>query len=124
MWRHPLSARVLRGCLVLVLLGLFCATGLPPALGAGHQPEQPASEKASPTSLDPADTDCRQLVDLLQQQKAMISRETGQLKREIAALRDDLTKPGLKEVFAGIGYIFGLFGVGLYIQSRRGPTRS
>lgn len=75
-------------------------------------------------STDPAACDCRQLSDLLQQQRSLISREIGQVKREIAALRDDLAKPGSREIFAGIGYIFGLAGVGLYVQSRKDGRRS
>ncbi len=70
-------------------------------------------------STSGADMDCRQLAAMLQQQKVLITRETGQLKREIAALRDDLSKPGLKEIVAGIGYIVGLTGIALYLQSRR-----
>lgn len=63
--------------------------------------------------------DCRQLAEQIQQQKNLLAKEIGQAKREIAALREDLNKPGIKEVFAGIGYIFGLAGVGLYVSSRR-----
>jgi hypothetical protein len=38
---------------------------------------------------------------------------------EIAALRADLEKPGIKDVFAGIGYIFGLFGAAAFVAARR-----
>ena len=62
--------------------------------------------------------DCRELAAMLQEQKSLVSRETGQLKREIAALREELSRPGIKEIFAGIGYIFGLAGVGLYAHGR------
>ena len=75
-----------------------------------------------PDSGDQAD--CREILTLLRQQQSLISRETAQLKRELAALRQDISKPGVKEVFAGIGYIFGLAGVGLYVQSRKRPDRS
>ncbi len=67
---------------------------------------------------------CERLVVLLDQQKAQLLRETGQLKREIAALRDDLSKPGVKEISAGIGYILGLVGVAFYFHCRRTQGRS
>jgi nickel transport protein len=41
------------------------------------------------------------------------------LLKEIAALRADLDKPGMKDVFAGIGYIFGLFGMAAFVAARR-----
>jgi hypothetical protein len=63
--------------------------------------------------------DCQQLAALIDQQKSLISRETGQIKRELAALRDDLSRPGVREIFAGIGHIFGLAGMGLYVHCRR-----
>jgi nickel transport protein len=56
---------------------------------------------------------------MIEQQKALISRETGQLKRELAALREELKRPGMREIVAGIGYIFGLAGVGLYLQAQK-----
>jgi nickel transport protein len=59
------------------------------------------------------------LARLLEQQKAQLSRELGQIKREMGLLREELGKPGLKEVFAGIGYILGLAGVGLFIHCRK-----
>lgn len=62
---------------------------------------------------------CRKAVELLEQQKSLISREAGQIRRELAVLREELAKPGLGEIFAGIGYIFGLAGIGLYVHSRR-----
>ena len=48
-----------------------------------------------------------------------MSGELRRIQREIAALRADLDKPRLKDVFAGIGYIFGLFGVAAYVAARR-----
>ncbi len=81
-----------------------------------------AAESANPSRVEEAQdapVDCARLAELLQQQKNLISRETGQLKREIALLRQDISRPGIQEIFSGIGYIFGLAGVGLYVHSRR-----
>lgn len=62
---------------------------------------------------------CQRLATLIEEQKAHISRESGQLRRELAALRNDLARPGMREVAAGIGYIVGLAGVGLYLLARK-----
>lgn len=56
---------------------------------------------------------------LLKEQNSKLSGELRRIQREIAALREDLGKPGFKDVVAGIGYIFGLFGVAAYVASRR-----
>lgn len=66
-------------------------------------------------------TDCQALEAAIQQQNGLISRETGQIKREIAALRNDLSKPGIRDIIAGLGYIFGLAGIWLYV-SRKNPA--
>lgn len=88
-----------------------------------------AAEEAPSAASDPASesgrstpegaVDCRELLRLLEQQRAQLARELGQIKREMGLLREELGKPGLKEVFAGIGYILGLAGTGLYVHSRR-----
>ena len=59
------------------------------------------------------------IITLLKEQNSKLSSDLRRIQREIAALRADLDKPGLKEVFAGIGYIFGLFGVAAFVASRR-----
>ena len=71
-----------------------------------------------PAQNPPAGDD-RQVVALLQEQNSQLSRDLRRIQREIAALRADLDKPGMKEVFAGIGYIFGLFGVAAFVAARR-----
>jgi nickel transport protein len=63
--------------------------------------------------------DCRGLLEAIEQQKALLLRETGQIKREIAALRQEMTNPGVKDALAGIGYIFGITGLALYFHCRK-----
>ena len=63
--------------------------------------------------------DPQAVVTLLKEQNSKLSSDLRRIQREIAALRADLDKPGMKDVFSGIGYIFGLFGVAAYVASRR-----
>jgi nickel transport protein len=80
-----------------------CLAGLPNSL-----PAQTPSEES-----------LQEIVTLLKEQNSKLSSDLKRIQREIAALRADLDKPGLKEVFAGIGYIFGIFGVAAFVASRR-----
>jgi len=68
---------------------------------------------------NPSEKDAAEVVRLLKEQNSNLSRDLRRIQREIAALRADLDKPGLKEVFAGMGYIFGLFGVAAFVAARR-----
>ncbi|MGD9504172.1 MAG: hypothetical protein AB7W37_04640 [Syntrophobacteraceae bacterium] len=72
----------------------------------------PAETSSSPTG------DYERLAKMLEQQKNQMTRDMGQMKREIAALRQDISEPGLAQIFAGIGYILGLAGVGFYMHAR------
>jgi hypothetical protein len=90
-----------RGLMVSVLW-LFLA-GLPSSLPAQTPPEGSSQE----------------VVTLLKEQNSKLSSELRRIQREIAALRADLNKPGIKDVFAGIGYVFGLFGVAGFVAARR-----
>ena len=108
-------------CLLILTAGLVCLGNQ--SASAQDQGGQAAPEASVQPGSETGAMDCQQLAALIQQQKALISRETGQIKREIAALRDDLSKPGIQEIFAGIGYIFGLAGIGLYVYSRRASRK-
>ena len=113
---------------LFILLALVAA----PAMGfqvveVGAQVISGGSASPQTTSQAPSASktfDCGELAGLVQQERSAISREIGQIKREMAALRDDLSKPGLKEIFAGFGYIFGLAGIGLYFHCRRRKAQS
>jgi len=94
--RKNLMAGVI--CLSLVIL--------PGSLPAQNPPDPPAGND-------------QEVVALLKEQNSQLSRDLRRIQREIAALRADLDKPGMKEVFAGIGYIFGLFGVAAFVAARR-----
>ncbi len=93
---------MIRRGLMVSVLWLFLA-GLPSSLPA----ETPPGEN------------CQEVIALLKEQNSKLSNDLRRIQREIAALRADLDKPGIKDVFAGIGYIFGLFGVAAFVASRR-----
>jgi len=67
----------------------------------------------------PAAETAPELVMLLKAQTGKLSDDLRLIQREIAALRADLDKPGFRDIFSGIGYIFGLFGVAAFTASRR-----
>ncbi len=94
--------KVLQRCL---LLFFFCLLplGSPKALSA-VSPERPVMQEVTAQ---------------LQEHTRELSRDLRMVRREIAALRADLNQPGIKEVFAGVGYIFGLFGVAAFAAARR-----
>jgi hypothetical protein len=62
---------------------------------------------------------CQELVALLAEQDQKNSREFRQIKRDIAALAQQVAEPGMREILGGVGYIFGLIGVAAYVASRK-----
>lgn len=116
----PASRRLPLVGALAACIALGCVTGI----RATHAADGAAfvSSGDSPVSGDQASepaVECRELLKVLEQQKAQLGRELGQIKREIGLLREELGKPGLQEVFSGIGYILGLMGVGLYVHARK-----
>jgi hypothetical protein len=67
----------------------------------------------------PSETTCRELNTRLESRNSKLSADLRRIQREIAALRADLDKPGLDDIFSGIGYILGLFGTAAFVASRR-----
>lgn len=98
---------------VVGLLCLFLA-GFPGLLWAQNPQDQTVSvlsEEVMALS--------EEIIALLKEQNSELSRDLRRIQRELAALRADLDKPGMKDVFAGIGYIAGLFGMAAFAASRR-----
>jgi nickel transport protein len=58
-------------------------------------------------------------VNGLQKQLNDIAAELRSVKREIAALRASMEKPGLDDIVSGIGYILGLLGVAFFMMNRK-----
>ena len=54
-----------------------------------------------------------------------LREELRHIKRELALLNQNLERPGVREIGAGIGYIFGLCGVAALVAAHRnkGDTR-
>ena len=67
----------------------------------------------------PAEQPSQDPIALLKEHNSKLSGDLRRIQREIAALRADLDKPGLKDIVSGIGYIFGLFGVAAFVAARR-----
>ncbi len=67
----------------------------------------------------PAGEGCEEIITLLKEQNGKLSGDLRRIHREIAALRADLDKPGLDDIFSGLGYILGLFGMAAFVASRR-----
>jgi len=61
----------------------------------------------------------QEVIAFLKAQNSRLSKDLRRIQREIAALRADLAEPGVKDIFAGVGYIFGFFGVAAFVAARR-----
>jgi len=97
-----------------VMIGLIMVMVMPSFLRA---------EEQSPPVSTTSQGQCSELVALLAEQEEKNSREFRQLKRDLAALSQQVTEPGMREIMGGIGYIFGLFGVAAYVASRKKADR-
>lgn len=108
--------------MVLMLLAFFG----PQIALAGHASAAEAEGGAAATRAASPETppapapvgDCERLVKLFDQQREQMASDLGRVKREMAALREEFSRPGLRDIVAGIGYIFGLAGIVLFFQSR------
>lgn len=103
-----------RRWVVAALFGVSLAL-VPPVMAEDRTvPPEPGTEMAAAGAEG-----YEKIIVLLQEQNKNNSRELRQIKREIAALGQQLENPGIREIMGGIGYILGLFGVAAYIMSRK-----
>lgn len=79
-------------------------------------------EPAGPPSI--ATLDYARLKEMMSSETERLLKEIGRLNRELVLLRQELAKPGMREVLAGIGYIFGIVGIVLYllVRKKEGPS--
>ncbi len=116
---HAMRRRICLLAFLLVLISCLAGWSGNGFAAVEDQAGKPTLEdQDAPPATVPA-TDCRQLAAQIDLLRGLISRENGQIKRELAAMREDLARPGFQEIFAGIGYIFGLAGIGFYVHARR-----
>ena len=106
--------------LYLIVLATCLVLNFHPASLSAEEISNPVDSDIQAMSQDRNVTDnCAEAVALLQTQNKKISQELRMIKREIAALREELSKPGLNEIFGGIGYILGFLGIIFYFQARK-----
>ena len=84
-------------CLLLFSCSVVCA--------------EAGDDSASPTSIQ------------LQQEKVSLQRKVKRLEAQVAALREEVNSPDATQVFAGLGYVVGIFGVAAWIAARKQSGR-
>jgi nickel transport protein len=85
---------------------------------AGAEQDEPRQDRAAPSGTpEPAGScaDAEKIEELAASVKAL-SGQVGEISETLA--RRSESGPGLGEIVAGIGYIFGLMGIAAYIRSR------
>jgi len=103
--------------LLFFLTALLSLTGNAAVSARAEQEVQPLERSA--VTPDERQDSCSALMAKLEEQNLQLSRELRLIKRDIAALNQNLEKPGIQEVMAGFGYILGLFGVAAFCTARR-----
>lgn len=79
------------------------------------------AEEAAPPP--PQVMDCPSLAAQVVEDNRRLREELRQVKRELALLNQNLEKPGMREIIAGIGSILGLFGAAALMSARRRDAR-
>ncbi|MGI6656760.1 MAG: hypothetical protein ACOX5Z_08075 [Desulfobulbus sp.] len=95
----------MRATRFLIALGLVMCVFHGPLPGSAFSVE---SVESGTAAAPPPDTNPVALARTLSEQ----NRELRQIKRELALLNQQLDKTDIREIIAGIGFIFGLFGAG------------
>lgn len=86
------------------------------AAPAVTQQQAPATQPATPPA---AGQQSQEKAVTASADNQRIYEELRQIKRDLALLHDDLSRPGVRDIMAGLGYIFGLFGVAALVAARR-----
>jgi nickel transport protein len=72
-----------------------------------------AHDESVPHTHGPPPLEAREVEGIVER---VLERKLGPIRRELEKAQID--EPGIQEILGGIGYIFGLFGVGAYFLSR------
>lgn len=110
--------RLLHRALPFLLLLLLTSLSPLPAARAAEENSASAPPFQMAASGEQAGS-CQALLTQIDEQNRHLSQELRQIKRELAALNQNLEKPGIQEVMTGIGYILGLFGAAAFAAARR-----
>lgn len=116
-WRKLAGNQKWPTTMVIGMLMVFAVAPLSVAEEQVPSPDQPPLVAAANPDK------CSELVTLLAEQEQKNSKEFRQIKRDIAALSQQVSEPGMREIFGGIGYILGIFGVAAYFASRKKTDR-
>ena len=106
--------------LSFIALAAFLVLYFYPVSLSAEEISNPVGSDIQTKSQDQNVTDsCAEAVALLKTKNNKISQELRMIKREIAALKDALSKPGPEKIFGGIGYIMGFLGIIFYFLARK-----
>ncbi len=104
---------------IMLLLLSFSLMGVAVSVTASDPPpKEVQSREGTLLSQEHQEAAFQKIISLLKEQNRKLSMDLRRIHREIAALRADFDKPGFEDIFAGIGYIFGLFGAAAFMASR------
>ena len=99
---------------------VFFLTMMMPTLSSATEPSGETSvEAAVVVSKTNEVVTCQDLAVAARESHAATIRDLRQIKRDLAQLQQKLDEPGMGQIFSGIGYIFGLFGVAAFVASRK-----
>lgn len=59
----------------------------------------------------------------LQQENSLLQRKVKRLENQVTAMRDEMNSPDISQIFGGIGYIVGIFGVAGWVAVRQSAGR-
>jgi len=98
---------------------IFFLTIITPIVSWGAEPSGVAAVEKAAASEPNGANNCQDLTTAVRENQASVSRDLRQIKRDLAELQQKLNEPGMGQIFSGIGYIFGLFGVAAFVASRK-----
>lgn len=95
---------------------VLVAAELPESLG--QEPSSPMLASSTNPTVEPQNISNEQLSQLIE---TAVAKQIVPLRKELAAFKE---KAGLQQLLGGIGYIFGLCGVGIWLRQRYRKTES
>lgn len=113
----PVFGKAVLAAACLAAIGIFSPSGFSEAGPVVQAVE--ASPEAERAGFRPERrSGCEEDLALIKEELDQLSQEMRHLRRDVARLREEVSQPGLEEVMAGVGFIFGLFGVAFFLRAR------